>query len=84
MENFAGNCYEVRGQDGRDKFIISTRCLILYESLLDIHLQRLGQPQVGPEERDRGGGGCCPLQGGHDREGWRRGYQVYDGWDIPS
>ena len=25
VENFAGNCYEVEGQDGRDKFIISAR-----------------------------------------------------------
>ena len=25
VENFAGNCYEVVGEDGRDKFIISTR-----------------------------------------------------------
>ena len=23
VESFAGNCYEVRGEDGRDKFIIS-------------------------------------------------------------
>ena len=25
VENLAGNCYEVVGEDGRDKFIISTR-----------------------------------------------------------
>ena len=25
VESFAGNCYEVRGEDGRDKFIISSR-----------------------------------------------------------
>ena len=63
VDSLAGNCYEVVGEDGRMKIIISTRSVLLFSLLLVIgdivnNLQSLVKFKDGPEVCPGYGRGC--------------------------
>ena len=58
VDNLAGNCYEVIGEDGRSKIIISTRSVTHGAPFIHVtsNSQSMGKLKHGPEVCVGGGG----------------------------